>query len=59
MLYDELDFALSHALGVSVEEYIEKIEKTTKKRAEVIIYGLFTEDEVILKKVKRIFNLIK
>lgn len=59
MLYDDLDYAIAEALEVSVEEYIEKIEKTTYLRAEAIINGIWSKDPKIVKKVKRIFNLIR
>ena len=53
-----MDKACAEALGVDVEIYIEKIEKTTYKRAELIISALMSEDEKLIIKALRIFNLI-
>ena len=58
MLYDIMDLACAVALEVNVEVYIEKIEKTTYKRAELIISALLSEDEKLILKARRIFNLI-
>ena len=58
MFYDMMDLACADALGVDVEVYIEKIEKTTYKRAELIIIALMSEDEKLTLKARRIFNLI-
>lgn len=57
-LYDLLDKACADMLNVSVETYIKKIEKTTYKRAGVIIDALFSEDPILIEKAKRVFNLI-
>lgn len=57
-MYDLLDQACANELNVSVEDYIEKIEKTTMKRAEVIIGAIFSGDPNLIKKAKRVFNLI-
>ena len=54
-----MDKACADALGVDVNIYIEKIEKTTYKRAEIIINALMVEDKKTLEKARRIFNLIK
>lgn len=57
-----MDRACAEALGVELEVYIEKIEKTTEKRAEIILISLVSasmnEDLAILEKVRRIFSLI-
>lgn len=58
MLYHWMDLACSEALKVDVEVYIEKIEKTTYKRAEIIISALMSEDENMILKARKIFNLI-
>jgi len=58
MFFDLMDKACADALGVDVEIYIEKIEKTSYKRAEVIISALMSEDEKLIIKARRIFNLI-
>jgi hypothetical protein len=58
MFDDLMDEACAEALGVDVEIYIEKIEKTTYKRAELIISALMSEDEKLILKARRIFNLI-
>lgn len=53
-----LDHACAEALGVDVEVFIEKIESTTYKRAEIIINALMSEDETKIVKARRVFNLI-
>jgi hypothetical protein len=57
-----MDRACAEALGVELEGYIEKIEKTTDKRAEIILISLVSasmnEDLAKLEKVRRIFSLI-
>lgn len=58
MLHGMFDRACAEALGVDVEVYIEKIEKTTYKRAELIIFALLSEDKMKIEKACRIFNLI-
>jgi hypothetical protein len=58
MFYGLMDEACADALGVDVEIYIEKIEKTSYKRAELIISALMSEDEKLIIKARRIFNLI-
>lgn len=58
MLYDLIDEQCANILGVAVEEYIEKIEKTTHKRATLIISALMSEDAEMHTKASRIFNLI-
>ena len=58
MLYDMMDLACAEALEVDVKVYIEKIEKTTYKRAELIIKALMSEDQKLTLKARRIFNLI-
>ena len=57
-MYDIIDEACANELNVSVETYIKKIEKTTIKRAEVIIGAIFSGDPKLIKKAKRIFKLI-
>lgn len=58
-VYDLLDEGIATDLGVSVEEYIKKIEFTSFKRAELIILAVTSEDPIKLEKAKRIFNLIR
>ena len=58
-MYDLVDATCAHELNVSVETYIEKIEKTTLKRAELIIGAIFSENPKLKNKAIRIFNLIK
>jgi hypothetical protein len=57
-MYDMMDLACAEALGVDINLYIEKIEKTTYKRAELIINALMSEDENVIIKARKIFNLI-
>ena len=57
-MFDMMDEVLANELGISVNEYIDKIEKTTLKRSEIIIMALFSEDEILIEKAKRIFKLI-
>jgi len=56
---DLIDEACADSLNVSVGFYISRIEKTTHTRADLIIRSLLSEDEKIIEKAKRIFNLIK
>lgn len=58
-MFDMMDEAIANDLGISVEEYVDKIERTTQHRMEVIVMGLFSEDDLIIEKAKRIFNLIQ
>lgn len=58
MPYEMIDLACAETLGVSIEVYIEKIEKTAYKRAELIIMALWSSDERLIAKARRIFNLI-
>jgi len=58
-MFDMMDEAIANDLGVSVGEYVDKIERTTPHRMEVIVMGLFSEDDLIIEKAKRIFNLIQ
>lgn len=58
-MYELLDAACAEELGVSVETFIEKIERTTEKRMELIISATFSGDLVLIEKAKRIFNLIR
>jgi DNA-directed RNA polymerase specialized sigma subunit len=57
-MYEYIDIAIADELGVSVEEYIEKIESISEKRAEVIISAVWGEDQKKLEKAKRIFKNI-
>lgn len=57
-MFNVMDEACAEALGVDVEVFIEKIEKTTYIRAELIIGALMSEDEKLIIKARRIFNLI-
>jgi len=59
MFYSLIDQACAVELGVDVKVYIEKIEKTTYRRAELIILGLLSEDKIKVDKAKKIFNIIK
>jgi hypothetical protein len=59
MFHDMLDLTCADALGVDVDVYIEKIEKTTYNRAELIISAIMSEDDEMLIKARRIFNLIR
>jgi hypothetical protein len=58
-MFDMVDESSAYELGVGVEEYIEKIEKTTKLRALAIIGGLFSEDPKKIEKATRVFKLLK
>ena len=57
-MYDLLDNACAEVLCVDVKVYIEKIEKTSYKRAELIIIAALSNDKKLIEKAKRIFNLI-
>ena len=58
MLYNIIDMACAEILEVDVKVYIEKIEKISYKRAEVIISALMSGDEKLISKARRIFYLI-
>jgi hypothetical protein len=58
-MFYELDEICASALEVAVEVYIDKIENTTYHRAEVIIGACLSDDDKLIEKAKRIFNLIK
>ncbi len=58
-IYDFVDTMCAEALGVSVETYINKIERTTEYRIEVITNACWEADEAKIAKAKRIFNLIQ
>ena len=57
-MYEYIDIEIADELGVSVEEYIKKIESISEKRAEVIISAVWDEDQKKLEKAKRIFKNI-
>ena len=54
-LFDEI---CAETLGIPVKEYIEKVEKLSEKRQEIVIENLLdinlTDEK--LTKIKRIFN---
>jgi len=54
-LYDIMDEAIAHELGVTAEEYIDRIEKLPFRRAQAVIGACFTEDPKLLEKARRIF----
>jgi hypothetical protein len=55
-LYDLIDLGIARGLGVSVETYIDIIEKCTEEEAEFIINTIFDEDVENLGKAKEMFN---
>ena len=55
---DLIDEACADSLNVSVAFYIARIEKTTDRRANLIIRSLLSDNEKIINKAKRVFNLI-
>jgi len=57
-IFKLVDIAYANILNVSVKTYTEKIEKTTYKRAGLIIEAICSEDPKSIEKAKRIFNLI-
>jgi len=58
-LYKSMDAAVSSELNTSLENYIDKIEKTTHNRRMVIIGAALSEDLILIKKAIKIFNLIE
>tara|TARA_R100000656_G_scaffold119948_1_gene94014 strand:- start:302 stop:466 length:165 start_codon:yes stop_codon:yes gene_type:complete len=54
-----MDIEIARALGVPVEEYIEKIELTTENRATLIIGAMLGGTLKQQEKAIRIFKLIK
>jgi hypothetical protein len=55
-LYDLMDLGIAQGLGVSVETYIDIIEKCPEEEAEFIINTIFDEDVENLDKAKETFN---
>lgn len=55
---DLIDEVCADSLNVSVAFYIAQIEKTTDRRANLIIRALLSDNETIINKAKRVFNLI-
>ena len=55
-LYDLMDLGIAQGLGVSVETYIDIIEKCTEEESEFIINTIFDEDVENLDKAKETFN---
>jgi hypothetical protein len=55
-LYELIDLGIAQGLGVSVETYIDIIEKCTEEEAEFIINTIFDEDVENLDKAKETFN---
>jgi hypothetical protein len=54
-----IDQAIASELNVSVEEYIEKIERTSYKNADIIIFNILSDNPLLNQKAKDLFNLIK
>ncbi len=57
-MYDMFDEAIAQELGVSKEEYIEKIESCSIELCDQIINLVFTEIPEDLIKAKELFNNI-
>lgn len=57
-MFNLIDQHTAHILQTDVDNYIRKIESTTEKRAEIIIAAVLIEDEKMIAKARRIFNLI-
>ena len=56
-LFDMMDDAIAHELGVDVETYIKIIDcKCTEEEANFIILTIMEEDQDNLQKAKEIFN---
>lgn len=53
-----MDDACAEALGVSLNEYITKIESCDTETANKIIFGIFEEDGHTLEEAKKLFSEI-
>lgn len=54
-----LNHLCAEILGVENEFFISKIESTTENRKEIIINSLLSDDEKLINKGIKIFNLIQ
>jgi hypothetical protein len=55
-LYDLMDEAIAYELGVTMEEYIKRIEELPFTRAAVVIGACLEENEELRVKARRIFK---
>lgn len=61
-MFELMDLHCAEILGISVEEYVDKIEKLITKypyRSTVIIDGLLSDDKKQEERVKIIFHTLK
>lgn len=58
-IFDLFDQACADELDVSIKHYVDKIERTTDMRSELIISALLYGNEVQKEKAKRLFAMIK
>ena len=57
-MYDLMDEACAQLLEVDTSTYIDKINRTTEMRAEIIITALFTGNPSKIEKAKLVFEKI-
>lgn len=55
-MFDVFDRMLAGSLGVSVEEYIRKIESLDQDQMELVIFKLLSDNDKDIAEGKRMFN---
>lgn len=55
-MFDVFDRMLAGSLGVSVEEYIRKIESLDRDQMELVIFKLLSDNDKDIAEGKRMFN---
>ena len=55
-LFDVFDMEIASFLGIEVLEYIERIEKLSEYRMQVLVLGFLSSEEEEQEKAKKIFN---
>lgn len=55
-MFDVFDRMLAGSLGVSVEEYIRKIESLDQDQMEIVIFKLLSDNDKDIAEGKRMFN---
>lgn len=62
-MFDLIDMMCANTIGIPVEEYIDKVEKLSERRMNIVIQTImnlhFEIDITKLNKVKNIFTLIQ
>lgn len=55
-LFDIVDLGISQTIGVSVQEYIEKIESIDEDQRDSIIFRLLSDDDKTINEGIKMFN---